>query len=105
VYAISRVPLESEELVDSNGDSGNNGMCDPDHPRVSLFEGLSTEKERAVLCHELSHCIEHHFGLDLPEDLIDAFGRGWLYIIRNNPAVVRYLQRKDYEDTPDGPEK
>ena len=70
----------------------------PDEPAIYLDEAMTPERERITLCHELAHSIESHFGLDLPEEVVDAYGRGILYLIRHNPALVRYLQRQEPEN-------
>jgi len=96
-YAIRRVPHGHIHLTDDEGGIDNNGMHHPDACAIYLDEGLSAERERLTLCHELAHTIETHFGLDLPEEIVDAYGRGILYLIRHNPALVRYLQRHEDE--------
>ena len=94
-YTIRRVPGDHVDLQDSEGNSGNNGMHIPDVPAISLDNSMSDERERITVAHELTHAIEHHFGLDLPEDVVDAMGRGWLYLLRHNAPLIKYLTRKE----------
>jgi hypothetical protein len=95
IYRIRRVPHGHENLTAEDGSTDNNGMCVPDEPAIYLNEKLTPERERLTLAHELAHAIEIHFGLDLPEEVVDAYGRGLLYLIRHNPALVRFLMRSD----------
>lgn len=99
-YAVKRVPQGHECLTDHDGSTDINGMHIADEPAIYMNESLSPERERLTLSHELSHAIEHHFGLDLPEEVIDAYGRGILYLIRHNPSLVRFLQREEIDVQP-----
>lgn len=96
-YAVKRVPHGHTCLTDHDGSTDINGMHVADEPAIYLNETLSPERERLTLAHELSHAIEHHFGLDLPEEIVDAYGRGILYLIRHNAPLVRFLQRTETE--------
>jgi hypothetical protein len=96
-YAVKRVPNGHAHLTDTEGGTDNFGMHHPDEPAIYLDEALTPERERITLCHELAHAIEAHFGLDLPEEVVDAYGRGILYLVRNNPSLVRFLQRAEAE--------
>ncbi len=100
-YAVRRVPAGHPGLTDSEGGTDNHGMHVADEPALYLDETLGPERERLTLSHELSHAIEHHFGMDLSEEIVEAYGKGILYLIRHNPPLVRFLQRADVEVQPD----
>lgn len=97
VYRLKRVESEHNHLKDSEGNGGNYGMFVHDDPAIYLDNSISVTKEQEVIAHELTHAIEQHFGFDLPENIIDSFGRGWLYIIKKNKSLIKYLQEEEKE--------
>lgn len=97
-YGVKRVEHGHIGLTDSDGGTDNNGMHVADEPAIYLDKTLTPERERLTLAHELSHAIEHHFGFDLPEEVVDGYGRGILYLIRHNPALVRFMQREEEQE-------
>lgn len=57
------------------------GVTDTDSKVVSIAEGLEPNFEHKVLCHEVTHCAMHSYGVDLTleqeeliADLISTYG-------------------------------
>ena len=92
-YDVRWVPDEHPGLCDYSGQPCN-GMHDPQEYTIHVSETLNLQVAQVILAHELGHAIEDHFGLSLKDNVVDAMARGWVYIIQNNPSLIRFLQRK-----------
>lgn len=84
VNYVSGAPLEDDDL----------GECSVDSLTISVRDGLSPEKERLILTHELVHAIEDVLGLKLKEKQVEGLETGIYALIRDNPSLLRYLRRK-----------
>ena len=81
---VNGAPLEDDDL----------GECSVDNLTISVRDGLSPEKERLILTHELVHAIEDVLGLRLKEKQVEGLETGIYALIRDNPSPLRYLRRK-----------
>ena len=70
------------------------GHCDYLSLRISVREGLAPSEERSTVLHEALHCISHAMGLHFSESKIERLETGLYALIRDNPALVAYLQKK-----------
>lgn len=70
------------------------GHCDYLNLRIAVREGLAPSEERSTVLHEALHCISHAMGLHFSESKIERLETGLYALIRDNPALVAYLQKK-----------
>ena len=80
---VTGVPLDEDDL----------GECSVDTLTISVRDGLSPEKERLVLTHELVHAIEDVLGLKLREKQVEGLETGLYALIRDNPSFISYLRK------------
>lgn len=82
-------------------DKGDTLACVLFNERLMYFsDALTNEQLRTGFAHELQHAIEEHADVDyeqkhsaeVADRLTDQVARGWLYFIRDNPAVVAFLR-------------
>lgn len=70
------------------------GWYDFDRREVQLYAGLTGSNLPVVVLHELTHAVHHAHGLEV-RDSHRSFQRsqlkGWLGIVRDNPAAWRWL--------------
>jgi hypothetical protein len=81
--------LRSPEL-DTKLDSWH-GYFDPSRSRVVLNELDPVEERRDTVWHELLHACEKVTATDLPEEAVTRISRAQIAILRDNPALVRWL--------------
>ena len=76
--------------------------------RVMYFsDANSTEQLATALAHEIQHVIEEHADVDyevactadVSDRRTDSVSRGWLYLIRSCPEVVRILRGRPTTNT------
>lgn len=68
--------------------------------RMGFSDALTPEQLRTAFVHELQHAIEEHADVDYEQSvdasvadrLTDQVARGWLYFIRENPAIIAFLR-------------
>ena len=64
---------------------------------IKIEAGLSPERQRTVLVHEVQHAVETASCLDYaeitrpPDDITDSLAQAWQGVIANNPDLVTYL--------------
>jgi hypothetical protein len=77
------------------------GQCDPQERVVYVADDLSFEQARITLAHEIQHAIEDAADVDFsgpppPPEIHDRWtdnmARGWVYIIRTCPELLKFLQ-------------
>jgi hypothetical protein len=76
------------------------GMSVFDDREIYLNAELTEEGRRVILCHEVEHVVEewipfdHRSGASTEagsDCLTDLISKGWLYLIRHAPELMRYL--------------
>ena len=80
------------------------GEYKSDDGAIELDANLAPSVERMIFTHELGHAVWQLVGLhettktmkhdELEEGVIYPFSSAWLGMLRDNPAVVRYLTEK-----------
>lgn len=70
---------------------GKYGDCDPDSLRVRVSRNKAEGQQRDTLAHELTHSIDIDLSLGLSEKKIHRIATTWLALLRDNPALVKYL--------------
>lgn len=55
------------------------------------------EYAREVILHEAIHAVDHEMRLCLSEQHVEGLGVGILALLRENPALVRWLMAKEKE--------
>lgn len=86
VFKITYVikgPLEDDEL----------GEVDLSTQKMSILEGLSADKERSVVLHEIIHGIDDILDLGLSEEQVNGLENGLFAVMRDNPRVIAYIRR------------
>ena len=76
--------------------------CDYTTRQMGFSDMLTNEQLRTALVHEIQHVIEEHADVDYEEThspevsdrLTDQVARGWLYLIRECPAIIDFLRDK-----------
>lgn len=77
------------------------GQCDPGERIIWIADDLTPEQARITLAHELQHAIEDAADVDLTgpspapdvaDRWTDNMARGWVYIIRTCPQLLKFLQ-------------
>lgn len=82
---VDRVEHDGEEL---------NGLADPDGQHIQVVGTLPLETQQDRLLHEVMHCIEASFDLELDETVIERLATGMLAVLKDNPRFVSYLRRR-----------
>lgn len=77
--------------------TGALGMCDRCSNTILLMTGMVPQKEAEVLLHEVVHAAYDGSGLNTnhersEEQIVNVLGYMWLQLIRDNPALMEYLQ-------------
>lgn len=80
---------------DAPVDDDAQGHCDYLKLRITVRDGLAQSEERSTVLHEALHCISHAMGLHFSESKIERLETGFYALIRDNPALVAYLQKKN----------
>ena len=71
-----------------------NGLADPDGQHIQVVGTLPLETQQDRLLHEVMHCIEASFDLDLEDTVIERLSTGLLAVIKDNPRFIAYLRRR-----------
>ena len=71
-----------------------NGFSDPDAQKISVVGTLPLNTQQDRLLHEIMHCVEASFDLDLEDTVIERLATGLLAVLKDNPAFIAYLRRK-----------
>jgi hypothetical protein len=67
------------------------GYFDPGRCRIVVRDIDGMEERRESVLHELLHALEKATATPLEEEQVCRFGRGLFAILRDNPALVRWL--------------
>ena len=90
VYTIE----DMHPIVDKLGDEwGNADYC---ANKITISTKLSTSRYREVLLHEIFHCIFYEWDMqpeDAEERTVSAFAFGMLAVMKDNPAVFKWLMK------------
>ena len=70
------------------------GVCIPNRMLLKARGDLPEDMKKQTVMHEINHAVESLCGEDLKETVIDSFATHWLYIIRNNPELIKWLQEE-----------
>ena len=81
--------------------NGNNclGAFNLEHFHILLKKGMNNNITKQTIMHELIHSIESPHEMGLKETNIDILATAILYIIKNNPEFVKFLQGNDHGKT------
>ena len=75
------------------------GQMDPTAARIVLHPGMADSRARQVMVHELLHAAIFSAGLGLTDEVEEPIVRALegpvLQILRDNPALVKWLTDKD----------
>lgn len=88
---------------DSRGVGYCMGLCFMNARWIALNDKMSHEQFRIALAHEIQHAIEDGADVDYEKGVAvdvhdrwtDVQARGWVYFMRDNPEVVKYLQGEE----------
>ena len=96
VYKVRVVTERADGFED-----GDYGDCDNDQLVIRIIAGRSIANDQDTLLHEILHAIEFQMGLDgainkkvSVEQRIQGTATGLLAVMKDNPALVRFLTRK-----------
>ena len=84
--------IEWPDRIEHEGDELN-GLADADGQHIQVVGSLPLETAQDKLLHEVMHCIEASFDLDLEDTVIERLATGLLAVIKDNPRFVTYLRR------------
>lgn len=82
-------------------DYGNTfGYCEYNERLIVISDALTLEQQRTTFAHELQHAIEEYADVDyerkvdagFADQCTDNVARGWIYIIRHCPNIVKFLR-------------
>jgi hypothetical protein len=84
------------EWPDSIELEGNHvsGLSDPDNQLIQVLASQPLENAQDGLLHEVMHCLEAAFDLDLDETVVQRLATGLLAVLKDNPKFVAYLRRR-----------
>lgn len=99
VGKVYKVRVVTERAV--GFDPGDYGDCDNDNLVIRIVAGRSLENDQDTLLHEIIHAVEFQMGLDgeinkkvSAEQRVQGTATGLLAVMKDNPALVRYLTTK-----------
>lgn len=67
------------------------GLCTPKTMSIQVKEGLARCMEQQTVLHEIVHTTEFMYGISLTETEVDCIASNLLYVLKNNPELVKYL--------------
>ena len=81
-------------VSDTNkGESGEyKGMADYNNREIRIDESLHLEDQKAVMLHEIVHCILNMAGVEQNEQAADIIAYGVLSMIRGNSDLIKWLE-------------
>lgn len=71
------------------------GYYDSDKQHISINANHTLLTQQRTLGHELTHLIEDHYGFELPEEIIDKIGIGWVTLLQENKQLVEFITKED----------
>jgi hypothetical protein len=82
------VPVDVDETIENCGETalGNSG------PWLKVASLTGSVHDRETLLHEVVHVIDHLIGTGLKERQVQGLSHYLLTVLRDNPALVEYLQ-------------
>jgi hypothetical protein len=94
--------LPSNHAVLKDGKHECMAICFYNLRRIYLSDALTHEQFRITLAHEIQHAIEDHadvdyekgVGVDVHDRWTDQIARGWVYLMRECPEIIAFLQGK-----------
>lgn len=79
------------EYVDKVDDDDSSGEQRRDLQLIKVKGGQHPETLRETLLHEVIHAVEEQIALKLKERQVHALAMGLFQVMRENPALVRFL--------------
>ena len=67
------------------------GLCELRDENIKVAEGMTANKTRETLWHEIIHAIDLHAQIGLTEAQVNALDYGILGVLRSNPELTEYL--------------
>ena len=77
------------EITDADDELGE---VDLKTCRIAILTGMSADKERAVVLHEIIHAVDDILGLKMNEKQVEGIENGIFAVIKDNPGILRYLR-------------
>jgi hypothetical protein len=83
------------ELGSPEDDKGNevDGKLWHSQARIVIDKDLEKQPQKQTLLHEIVHEIAIQSGQDVSEGLVDAIAFGIYQVVRDNPKLVRMIQK------------
>ena len=94
-FALHFVDKNHEGLKDSpEDDDPGMGRQDTDKQEMFVRQGQPLDSEQDTVLHEITHCVDEMLDLGLTEDQVTKLAMGLLAVLKDNPALIRYLAAK-----------
>lgn len=90
-YKVLVVAKVDEEGSDGESSQSSQTILLKDDPENGF------EYAREVVLHEAIHAVDHQMKLCLSEEHVEGLGTGVLALLRENPALVRWLMAREKE--------
>lgn len=96
--------VETNEPLIIDGKSDYSGIVNHESNVIKVKENMAQQVKEQILWHEILHCIEAQYELNLGEDkehIIECFAKGVYQIIRDNeelPGIKRVETSSQYEN-------
>ena len=86
-----RVVFEPQQIHD--GKDYNWGMCNNETQTIQVWAGLSEQRQRQVLLHEVIHAVFELMAVSQgnEENVCDCVSLGLFMVLRDNPEMARWL--------------
>lgn len=92
-YRVVEKPGDDMAASNSEGKAVQlNGRITYHDLLIQVNQGCAPDMRRAVVVHEAVHGILENAGQSVPEAIVEALGYGIVALIRDNPALVEWLQ-------------
>lgn len=80
-------PIKNKPVILNEYMQGLRGQADLSDRTITLKEDLTAEDGFSTLWHEVLHCIEDNFNLNLTEREIDNLSHGICQVLIDNPCM------------------
>ena len=76
-----------------DGKDYNWGMCDNEKQIIQVWRGLTPQRQRQVLVHEIIHAIFELMAIEQgnEENVCDCVSLGLVVVLKDNPWLVKWL--------------
>lgn len=96
VIKVHYVPAGHILLRDHPGDDEPGlGRSDGLTQTIAVEQAQPLASEQDCMLHEVLHHVEYAMKMDVPEEIVEKFASGLLAVMKDNPALVAYLMRKE----------